>query len=194
MEGMRGPVRRLCVAFLAGCLVFVVVASPATAAVPGGRFGVGDSIMLSASDELADYGFGTNAEVGRQFSAGVPVVKRLAKHGKLPRHVVIHLGTNGPVDIDDCHALIGYAAKRQVYLVNVRVPRDWEDDVNRTLRSCAASYGRVHYLNWRKKSGRHLDEWIAEGGYHLTAEGQDGYAGWIDDRVDAVVKALRNAG
>ena len=91
-------------------------------------------------------------------------------------------------------ALIGSTRGRQVYLVNVRVPRDWEDDVNASLRACAASYARVHYLNWWKKSARHLDGWIADGGYHLTAEGQDGYAAWIDDRVDAVVRALRAAG
>jgi len=185
--------RRLSGALLAGFLL-LATAGPASAAPPRGRFGVGDSIMLSASDELADYGFGTTAEVGRQFSAGVPILRRLATHGKLPRHVVVHLGTNGPVDADDCHSLIGYARGRQVYLVNVRVPREWEDDVNDTLRACASSYGRVHYLNWWKKSARHLDDWIADGGYHLTAEGQDGYAGWIDDRVDAVVRALRAAG
>ena len=179
---------------MVGFLVLgVLVAGPASAAVPRGRFGVGDSIMLSASGELGDYGFGTNAEVGRRFSAGVRVVKRLAKHGKLPRNVVVHLGTNGPVDPDDCEALSGHAAKRQVYLVNVRVPRDWEDDVNATLRACARDHARVHHLNWWKKSGRHLDEWIASDGYHLTAEGQGGYAAWIDDRVDAVVKALRDA-
>ena len=33
----------------------------------------------------------------------------------------------------------------------------------------------------------------APDGYHLTSEGQASYAAWIDDRVDAVVKALRNA-
>jgi lysophospholipase L1-like esterase len=171
----------------------LALAAPEAAAIPRGRFAVGDSIVLSASDELADYGFATNAEVGRQFSAGVRVVKRLATHGKLPRHVVVHLGTNGPVDPDDCEALIRYAPRRQIYLVNVRVPRDWEDDVNATLRACAHDHARVHHLNWWKKSGRHLDEWIATDGYHLTADGQAAFAAWIDDRVDAVVKALRNA-
>ncbi len=148
--------------------------------------------MLSASSELADYGFETNAEVGRQFSAGVGVVKRLATHEKLPRNLVVHLGTNGPLDPADCAALIAYAPKRQVYLVNVRVPRDWEADVNETLRACASGRDRVHYLDWWKKSGRHL-EWLAKDGYHVTAEGQAAYAAWIDERVDRVVRSLRDA-
>ena len=168
-------------------------ALPAWAEVPRGRMGVGDSIMVSATPELAEYGFDTNAEVGRQFDAGVGVVRRLEGRGKLPRNVVVHLGTNGPVDPSDCAALIGDAPKRQVYLVNVRVPRAWESDVNDTLRACAAPYERVHYLNWWKKSGRHLDEWVADDGYHLTPEGQAAYAAWIDDRVDAVVQALNDA-
>ncbi|HSL10350.1 MAG TPA: hypothetical protein VLA82_03440 [Actinomycetota bacterium] len=174
----------------AGALV-LACSAPAFAGVPRGRFGIGDSIMLSASSELADYGFGTNAEVGRRFDVGVRIVRRLATHAKLPRNVVVHLGTNGPVDPDDCAALIGLAPKRQIYLVNVRVPRDWQDDVNATLRACARPYERVHHLNWWKKSGPHLDEWLAKDGFHLTAEGRAGYAAWIDERVDRVVRALR---
>jgi len=191
---LRTPRRRARAAAAAlGVGLLLATAVVAGAAVPRGRFGVGDSVMLSASSELADYGFDTNAEVGRQISAGVGVVKRLATHDKLPRNLVVHLGTNGPVDAPDCAALIAYAPKRQVYLVNVRVPRDWEDDVNETLRTCAAGYDRVHYLNWWKKSGRHLDEWLAKDGYHVTAEGQAAYAAWIDERVDRVVRSLRDA-
>jgi hypothetical protein len=191
---LRTPGRRAraAAAALAACLILAAAAT-ASAAVPRGRFGVGDSIMLSASSGLADHGFDTNAEVGRQFSAGVGVVKRLATHGKLPRNLVVHLGTNGPVDPADCAALIAYAPKRQVYLVNVRVPRDWEADVNETLRACASGHDRVHYLDWWKKSGRHLDEWLAKDGYHVTAEGQAAYAAWIDERVDRVVRSLRDA-
>src|ERR687894_198376 len=82
-----------------GVGLLLATAGVADAAVPRGRFGVGDSIMLSASSELADYGFDTNGEVGRRVSAGVGVVKRLATHDKLPRNLVVHLGTNGPVDV-----------------------------------------------------------------------------------------------
>lgn len=188
----RRTFRRLCGAVLVGSLAFTV-AVPSAAAVPRGRFGVGDSIMLSAADELADFGFDRNAEVGRRFDAGVRVVRRLATNGKLPRHVVVHLGTNGPLAIEDCEELVGHARKRQVYLVNVRVPRWWEEDVNDTLRACAAGYDRVHLLNWWRKSGRHLDTWLANDGYHLTSDGQAGYAAWIDERVDRVVRALRSA-
>ncbi len=185
--------RRVSGSVLAVSVLLVQLAPAAGAAkVPHGRFGLGDSIMLSASDELADFGLDDiNAEVGRQFSAGVPIVRRLASKGKLPRHVVVHLGTNGPVDPDDCDDLVGYATGRQIYLVNVRVPRSWEDDVNATLHACADRYARVHYLNWWKKSARHRRDWIADDGYHLTAEGQEAYAAWIDGKVDAVVRSLR---
>jgi hypothetical protein len=190
---LRRAYRRSVVgAILVGALL-ATLTLPALAAPPRGRLGVGDSIMLSASSELADYGFDTNAEVGRQFSVGVGVVKRLATHGKLPRNLVVHLGTNGPVDPTDCAALVAYAPKRQVYLVNVRVPRDWEADVNETLRACASGRDRVHYLDWWKKSGRHVDEWLAKDGYHETVEGQAAYAAWIDERVDRVVRSLRDA-
>lgn len=191
MARSRRTARRSAMGIVVTGVLVLVCSAPASAGVPRGRFVVGDSIVLSASDELADFGFGVNAEVGRRFDVGVRVVRRLATHGELPRNVVVHLGTNGPVDPDDCAALIGLAPKRQIYLVNVRVPRDWEDDVNATLRACARPYERVHHLNWWKKSGRSLDEWFAKDGFHLTAEGRSGYAAWIDERVDRVVRALR---
>ena len=181
------------VGVLAASVAVTAVPSAAASRVPHGRFGVGDSIMLSASDELAADGFRTNAEVGRQFIAGVDIVRRLATRDRLPRHAVVHLGTNGPVDVDDCARLIGDAPRRQIYLVNVRVPRVWEGAVNETLRACARPYARVHYLNWYRKSGRRLDDWIAPDGYHLTADGQAAYAAWIDARVDAVVESQRTS-
>jgi hypothetical protein len=149
--------------------------------------------MLSSADELADFGFRTNAEVGRRFSAGVAIVRRLAERDVLPRHVVVHLGTNGPLDPGECEELVLAAPRRQIYLVDVRVPRDWETEVNDALRACARTSERVHHLNWWRRSGRHLDAWLAADGYHLTPEGQLGYAAWIDARVDAVVRALRAA-
>lgn len=182
--------RRPVVILLVG-IALLAVTSPARAEVPRGRFGVGDSIMLSAADELAGHGFGVNAEVGRRFAAGVDVVRSLAGRGTLPRHVIVHLGTNGPVTAEECAALVAQAPHRQVYLVNVRVPRDWETSVNETLRTCAAAYARVHLLNWWRKSGRQPELWLADDGYHLTAEGRAVYAAWIDARVDAAIEARR---
>jgi hypothetical protein len=179
-------------------LVFVVLvviglaAAPAWAgSVPAGKFGVGDSIMLSASDEFGAFDWPVNAEVGRQFSTGVRVVRSRASRGVLPRHIVVHLGTNGPIDPADCSTLVEAAGpRRRVFLVTVRVPRGWQDANNHILRACAGAFEKVHLIRWFAHSRRHA-EWFAPDGYHLNAEGQHEYASYLRDRVVATLAGLR---
>jgi hypothetical protein len=183
---MRG-IRRLVVVLL---LVLASLPVTAHALVPSGRFGVGDSIMLSAADELSGYGIDVNAEVGRQFSAGLPVVRRLATNDRLPRNVIVHLGTNGYVQPEDCDALVALAPQRRIFLVTVRVPRDWQDPNNEVLNDCAGRYDRVFVIRWFMATRDH-PEWFATDGYHLNAEGQQAYASYLDGRVDTTLARIR---
>src|SRR5215210_9483687 len=106
--------------------VVPATAPPASAAIPHGRFGIGDSIMLSAKDELDGYGIPVNAKVGRQFDEGLRVVRRLVEAGTLPRRVIVHLGTNGWIDATACDTLVDEIGhRRRLFLVTIRVPRDW---------------------------------------------------------------------
>jgi hypothetical protein len=174
-------------------LVAIIVTSSAGRAgeaPPPGRFGVGDSIMLSTFDELGGYGWIVNAQVGRQFSAGLGVVRRKASNGTLPRRVIVHLGTNGPIDPNDCDSLVAAAAPRRVFLVTVRVPRGWQDPNNAILRACAAAHDRAHLIRWYSHSRDHA-EWFADDGYHLTAEGQLAYASYLQRCVDSILANLR---
>jgi hypothetical protein len=169
---------------------FVLEPGAAEARIPSRRLGVGDSIMLSASDELSAFEVDVNAEVGRQFSKGVSVVRRLANHDRLPRIVVVHLGTNGYVQPEDCVELVLSAPHRRIFLVSLVVPRDWEDPNNEVLNACAASYERVHMLRWAVFSKDH-PEWFADDGYHINAEGQEAYAGFLVDGVRETLARVR---
>jgi len=158
---------------------------------PRGRFGVGDSIMLSAKPELRPLGYGVNASVGRQFGAGVWVVRRKAEDGTLPKRVIVHLGTNGTIDPADCDRLVGYAgSKRRVFLVTIKVPRTWEEPNNQTLNACANAHDKVHVIRWWSKSHDH-PEWFADDGYHLNAEGRTVFVRFVDRQVDDVLAELR---
>jgi hypothetical protein len=170
-----------------------VVAAPSAlaAAPPRGRFAVGDSIMLSAKPELRERGFVVNAKVGRQFGAGVWIVRHKAEDGTLPKRVIVHLGTNGTIDPADCDHLIGYAGpRRRVFLTTIKVPRSWEDPNNDTLNACANAHEKVHVIRWWAKSHDH-PEWFADDGYHLNAEGQQIFASFVDREVDQVLAELR---
>jgi hypothetical protein len=166
--------------------------SSARASIPRGRFGIGDSIMLSAKPELGGYGIRANAKVGRQFDQGLGVVRRMVAAGTLPKRVIIHLGTNGWIDQSSCATLLDQVGhNRRVFLVTVRVPRDWMRSNNRLLRACAASNEKVEVIRWAMVSGRH-PEWFADDGYHLNADGQAAFAAYVDEQVDAILAALRS--
>jgi hypothetical protein len=182
--------RRFWLGVLLAIGVVLSVASAATASIPQGRFGVGDSIMLSSSDELDAYGIDVNAKVGRQFDDGLRVLHRMVTAGTMPKRVIVHLGTNGWIDPTACDALVDEVGhSRRVFLVTIRVPRDWMRPNNELLRSCADTHERVHLIRWAMVSGRH-PEWFADDGYHLNADGQAAYAKYLDEQVDEILASL----
>lgn len=163
-------------------------ALPATsaAAIPRGRVAIGDSVMLGAAQELRARGFRrVDAVVSRQFYSADDVLRSYRRNGRLPRNVVIGLGTNGSATLQQCHSAVAAAPHRAVFLVNNRVPRSWQARNNRVLGACAGDFGRVRLINWYRKSSGH-PAWIASDGYHLTSLGQRRYARFIDSRVDRV--------
>ena len=151
----RSPGRVAVVMLMAVAFATLLVSSAIAGSPPKGRFGVGDSIMLSAKPELRPLGYGVNASVGRQFGAGVWIVRHKAEDGTLPKRVIVHLGTNGTIDPGDCDRLVGYAGpKRRVFLMTITVPRAWEEPNNETLNACANAHDKVHVIRWWSKSPR----------------------------------------
>ena len=154
-----------------------------------GRVGVGDSIMLSAKDELNGYEIHVHAKVGRQFSEGVAVVQRLKEDGILAKRLIVHLGTNGPIDPADCGQVVAIAGPlRRVFLVTNKVPRDWQVANNDILNACASAYDNVWVIRWFAYSTGH-PHWFADDRYHLSAEGEAMYAAFIDTQVRRILGA-----
>jgi hypothetical protein len=192
-----GMNRRRAIGLMLLALLLPVLGGPSRAAdgapPPPGRFGIGDSIMLSASDELAEFDWDTNAEVGRQFDVGVKIANRKSLNGSLPKRVIVHLGTNGPIDPADCDALVvAVGEHRRLFLVSIRVPRGWEESNNRTLNDCAARYPKVHMIRWYAYTKDH-PEWFSTDGYHLNVDGQAAYASFLDSSVDEILAAVAAA-
>ncbi len=185
-------IRRFIFVPLVGAVLAAGIAVLVSAQIPPGRFGIGDSILLSTSDELAPLGYGINAEVGRQFSAGLEVARRMANHGKLPRIVVFHLGTNGPIAAEDCAILVDIVGNRLLFLVTVKVPRPWEASNNDTINACVSASDRVHVVRWYARASLH-PEWFGEDGYHPNAEGQAAFVALVNQVVDETMAARRAA-
>ena len=169
------------VAALAGLLA---ISTPAVARIPGGRYAIGDSVMVGAKDELTHRGFHVNAVKSRQFEDAVPIVRKRAADGTLRRKVVIHLGTNKVIiQRSDCDRISKAATKRRhVYLVTITGPtRATRKVQNARLRACAKRHGNTSLLDWYGHSRGHPG-WFYDR-IHLTPRGQKAYAAYLDTRT-----------
>ncbi|KSW14469.1 acyltransferase family protein [Cellulomonas sp. B6] len=139
----------------------------------------GDSVMLGASAELAAHGVPADAVVSRQMGAMTDLVLDAAASGTLGHTVVVHGGTNGPVAEDDLRRLLDGTRDRRVFVVNVRVPRPWEQYDNELFARVVAEYPHAHLLDWKSLGDAH-PEWFYDDGIHLREDGgRQGYADWL---------------
>ncbi len=152
-----------------------------------GRWAVGDSVMLGARAQLTARGVRVDAVESRQFHSGIALVRAARNAGRLPRNVIVHLGTNGTVAAADCHAVVATAgASRRVFLVTVHGPRPWMRADNARLAACAASYPdrRVVLVNWDRAASHH-PEWFYADGIHVNGAGRAAYAALVAKAVSA---------
>jgi hypothetical protein len=129
-------------------------------------FAVGDSVMLRAADSLAGLDVTVDASVGRQWSAGIPIVRDAVAAGATT--VVIHLGTNGPVSEAQFEQMMAAAGGARVVVVTVQLPDDrypHEAPTNDVLRAGAARHGAA-LVDWNEATNGH-PELLRPDGYHM---------------------------
>ncbi|ADG74283.1 acyltransferase 3 [Cellulomonas flavigena DSM 20109] len=140
---------------------------------------VGDSVMLGAAAELGAHGVATDAVVSRQFAEMADLVLQAAAAGTLGHTVVVHGGTNGPVAEEDLRRLLAGTVDRRVFVVNVRVPRPWEQFDNELFARVVPEYPHARLLDWKSVAEANLP-WFYDDGIHLReGGGREGYAAWI---------------
>ncbi|MCB1247063.1 MAG: acyltransferase, partial [Acidimicrobiia bacterium] len=139
---------------------------------------VGDSVMSGARREVVDMFVNTvwvDAEVNRQFRSAPRILDRLAARGQLGDVVVVHLGTNGPFSATDLDEVMGVLAScDRVVFVTAKVPRRWEDAVNRTILEGADRWPQIDVFDWHTIGNEHPD-WFYSDRVHLNGPGKIGY-------------------
>ena len=160
-----------------------VAETTTTTAPPGpiSKLALGDSVMLGAAPQLAELGFIVDAEESRAFINGLDTVLQLNAQGRLGDVVVVHLGTNGPINEGDMTSMMeALAGVPQVLLLTVEAPVDWIDANNALIYDTVGSYPNVSLLDWAGLSVACPGECLYNDGYHLRPEGQVYYAALID--------------
>lgn len=138
---------------------------------------IGDSPMLLALGPLADKGFRANARGCRQYAEGLALMRDLRRRDKLPRLVVVALGSNGVISKDNIHDALNIVGKRRTLgLVTPRESGGGAGHDAALVRAEAHKHeNRIELIDWVGYSAGHPG-WFQPDGLHLTFEGADAMA------------------
>jgi hypothetical protein len=131
---------------------------------------VGDSIMLGAFDSLRARGFEVDVRGCRQMSEGLSVLR--ARRRSLPRFVVVGLGTNWTVTLDQVRQALRIVGRERVLgLVTPREVGGSRSSDQAAMREAGRRWpNRVRVIDWVRRSAGHSD-WFYSDGLHLTPKG-----------------------
>jgi Predicted acyltransferases len=139
---------------------------------------IGDSVLLGASKYVQDFlkNAYIDAKVGRQFKE----IYSLLESGKLDKYnkIVIALGNNGYVSKKDLESVIERLKEKEIYLITVKVPRPWQNQVNNTFKEIASEHKNVKIIDWYSYS-REKEELFVADKVHLNNKGAKYFAGLI---------------
>jgi lysophospholipase L1-like esterase len=142
---------------------------------------IGDSVMLGAAYSLARV-FGAvdiDAAVGRQPWSAVAVLQEHLAAGTLANVVIIHVGNNGQFTAGEFDAMMRIlGSQRRVLVLNVNIPRAWEESNNAMLAASAPRYPNVTLIDWYGLSSDQPDL-FHDDKVHLTPTGAAVYANFV---------------
>lgn len=139
---------------------------------------------MKSSLEKVRPGIVVDGKVGRQLSQSFDTVEAHEKAGDLGQIVILELGTNGTFTEKKLSQLLdALGDKRQILLVNTRVPRKWQNEVNNLLAKAAEERDNVTLVDWYAAS-KGKDAYFAKDGVHLNSKGAAYYAQMLSAAID----------
>jgi peptidoglycan/LPS O-acetylase OafA/YrhL len=148
---------------------------------------IGDSVILDVAPYLSKKvpGIVIEGEIGRQMAKAQEVVDQLKAQGRLGKKVIIELGTNGSFSSKQLRNLLdSLSDAEQILLVNTRVPRKWENNVNHNISKVSSEYSNTTVVDWYSAS-EGKDDYFYEDGVHLKPEGSKYYASLLAKALDS---------
>lgn len=135
---------------------------------------IGDSVMLDIAPNLEKtYAQITiDAKVGRQMNEAVSIAPQYASFNQSDSAVIIELGTNGYFTEGTLTAFIQKFSKAHIFLVNTRVPRSWENDVNAVIQRVTDQHANLTLVDWHS-AATGQPSYFQPDGVHLSTKGSD---------------------
>ncbi|MBF2483164.1 acyltransferase family protein [Listeria welshimeri] len=140
---------------------------------------IGDSVMLDIEPYLREAVPHVTIDglVGRQLKDAINTSSNYRKFNSSTSAVILELGTNGPFTDEQLNELLDQFNKAHIYLVNTRVPRGWQEEVNNSIAS-ADSRSNVTVVDWYSLSSGQ-SQYFASDGVHLTKTGAKAYVSML---------------
>lgn len=151
---------------------------------------IGDSVMLGLNEYLADAfpNMEIDAEIGRQVRDALDVADQYSSYNA-PGHIIfLHLGTNGAFKMEQLETLIGkFDQADRIYLINTRVPRPWESEVNEKLDRASKLHKNVSLIDWHDESiGQ--EAYFEGDGVHLNVKGATAFGDLLNEQIGCTTK------
>lgn len=146
---------------------------------------LGDSVVIDIGQSFINKAPNASIDgvVGRQFTEALDLINGTYNNFSHPgKEVVIHLGTNGRFTKEQLDSLIQSLNGADIYLVTIRVPRDYESYNNSLMYEASKQYDNVYLVDWYKDSEGH-PEYFANDGIHLEYSGKEALTNLIIDAM-----------
>lgn len=146
---------------------------------------IGDSLLVNIGSQIQSRipNAVINGEVGRQMYEAVDLAKNKYQHfNNKDENIILELGTNGDFSKEQLDEFIQVFDEANIYLVTTRVPRDWQNSVNKKMSAAEKEYENVTVINWYNASEGHV-EYFEPDGIHLNHDG-------VESMVDLIVRDI----
>ncbi|MGX6977774.1 acyltransferase family protein [Vagococcus elongatus] len=153
-------------------------------------FAIGDSVILGAEKEIEDRFPGTivDGKVSRQLEEGRKIIEEKYKD-KLDETtlLILELGSNGPFSEKDLDELIEYTAPAQLAFITIKIPFNWENQVNSILENASNKMDNILLIDWHSYVSDNLSL-LEVDGVHLNLSGAQAYTDLIEETIITAYK------
>ncbi|MBZ9685205.1 acyltransferase family protein [Clostridium estertheticum] len=149
-----------------------------------GILAIGDSIMLDIEPRLTEMypNITVDGKVGRQLSQVIEPPSAYKTFNDPNKAVIIELGTNGYFTDKQLDSLLNHFSEAHIFLVNIRVPRQWENEVNKVIDRKAKENKNITLIDWHSASINN-PEYFSSDGVHLQPKGIEALTSLIDQAL-----------
>lgn len=138
---------------------------------------VGDSMLLGAAEEVAELGFALDVRICRPMSEGLDLLRAKRRAKKLPKIVVVGLGSNAPLQKSELRAALRIVGPKRTLVLVTQFEYTGKPGIGaKLMRQTAACHtDRTLLIDWVRYAKRHPGM-TYDDNIHLTPDGQQAVA------------------